>query len=180
MIRILYITDSLSIGGIEMQLTELVARLDRTRFSPHVAYLYGPPSHPARFDLILAANHVPVYLLNLTLTPQAKVIGFLRLIVLIRRLRPDIIQAENYHANLLSRIVRPFTPYHRLIGTVRGVLSANQLRYEWLSHRSCRAIVVNAPQLIPMLEQQAYIPTAKIRHIPNGIDLARFAAPPVS
>jgi hypothetical protein len=39
--RILYYTDVLIAGGVERQLTELLSRLDRTRFDPYVVSLYG-------------------------------------------------------------------------------------------------------------------------------------------
>lgn len=176
--RILYITDSLVIGGIEAQLVELVTRLNRQRFEPHVACLYGPTARPLAFASALEAAGVPVHLFDERLTPKAKVRVLSKIIALERDLRPVLVQAENYHANLLARLAQPFFSSARLIGTVRGVLSPKQLFYERMTHPACEWIVTNAPHLVPMLTQQAHIPEHKIIGIPNGIDGQRFQAMP--
>src|SRR5258708_6653106 len=172
--RILYITDYLAVGGIEAQLVELVTRLDRQRFEPHVACLYGPTARLLAFAPALQAAGIPLYSFDLRLDPQSKLVALLRIIALERGLRPAFVQAENYHANMLARLARPFFVSARLIGTVRGVLSSKQLFYERMSHHACAYIVTNAPHLVPMLARQAKIPVPKIVCIPNGIDSRRF------
>lgn len=178
MLRILYVTDSLMAGGIESQLVELVTRLDRARFDLHVACLYGPTASDPHFAPHLTAAGVPVYMLDLGMGARDKARAIAALIALTCRLRPDIIQAENYHANLLTRLARPFMPRRtQLIGSVRGILTAKQLRYERLTHRACAHIVASAPFLKRMIETEAHVPGAKIAVAPNSIDVARFASP---
>lgn len=63
--RILYVTDSLMPGGIESQLTDLITRLDRTRFEPHVLCLYGPRVRSLHFAPQIRAASVPITTLDL-------------------------------------------------------------------------------------------------------------------
>ncbi|SRR5258708_26750400 len=121
MIRIVFVTDSLIVGGIELQLVELVKRLDRRLFEPHVVCLYGSPTNPSPLVGDLQTSNTPIHWLELRPTPQDKLLGVMRLVTLLCSLHPQIVQAENYHSNLLMRLARPFVPSIKLLGSVRGI-----------------------------------------------------------
>lgn len=174
--RILYVTDSLMPGGIESQLTDLITRLDRTRFEPHVLCLYGPRVRSLHFAPQIRAASVPITTLDLGWSALDKAQAVLRIIATTWALRPQIVQAEGYHANLLTRLARPFLPPPvRLVGTVRSVESAKQLLYERLSGRLCAALVASGPHLKEALTTRAGIPAARVLVIPNAVDMQRFA-----
>ncbi len=177
MIRILYVVDSLMAGGIESQLVELVTHLDRARFEPVVLCLYGPKVRDLHFAPQLDAADVSYYTLDLGWSAWDKVKGVACIASVARRVRPQIIQTEGYHANLLTRLAWPFLPRATLIGSVRGLHTTKQLLYERLSHWMCARMVVNAAHLKTMLVTRAHIPASKMLVIPNGIDLSRFAHP---
>jgi glycosyltransferase involved in cell wall biosynthesis len=177
MMRILYLTDSLMAAGIESQLVELVTRLDRTRFEPYVLCLYGPTSRNLHFAPRIRAAGIGLSTPDLGSSAWDKVKGIASIASTARAVRPQIIQAEGYHANLLMRLAFPFLPPARLIGTVRGIHSPKQLLYERLGQSVCERIVVNAAHVKTMLERHAGIPPSKVLHIPNGITLQRFAQP---
>ena len=174
--RILYVTDYLFAGGVESQLVELVLRVDRDRFQPHVACLYGPRARGLHFAPTLQRANIPLSLLDLELSPQDKIRGLVQIARLVHTINPDVIHAVNYHANLLTRLARPFYPGVKLIGTVRGVYTAKQLLYERLGSGLTTRIVVNAGHLKTMLEQRSRIPPRKIMTILNGVDIERFSA----
>ena len=175
MTRILYVTDSLIAGGIESQLVELIRRLDRDRFEPHVLVFYRMPSHSPHFLPQLRELGVPVTTLDLGWGARDKLEATRQIIAQTWRLRPDIVQAENYHANLLTRAARPFMPpATKLIGTHRGVYTPHQLRYERLEHRFCAAIVASATHLRRQLIEGAGVPESRVLVIPNSIDVERF------
>lgn len=176
-LRILYVTDSLMAGGIESQLVDLVTRLDRTKFDPHIACLYGPTEHDLHFAPQLAAAGIPLHALDLRLTLLDKAKAVQRIGAVARSLRPQLIQAENYHSNLLTRMAWPLLPPTQLVGTVRAELTAKQLRYERLSYRFCSHFVASAAFLKPMLEAGAGIPSQRIVIVPNAIDVSRFTIP---
>lgn len=177
MTRILYVTDSLIAGGIESQLVELVRRLDRDRFEPHVLVFYKMPTHSPHFLPQLRDAGVPVTTLDLGWGARDKLEATRQIIAQTWRLRPQIVQAENYHANLLTRAARPFMPpATKLIGTHRGVYTSHQLRYERLEHRFCDAIVASATHLRRQLIEGAGAPAGRVVVIPNSIDVARFGS----
>ncbi len=176
MTRILYVTDSLIAGGIESQLVELIQRLDRDRFEPHVLVFYKMPTHSPHFLPQLRAAGVPVTTLDLGWGARDKLAATRQIIAQTWRLRPQIVQAENYHANLLTRAARPFMPpATKLIGTHRGVYTQHQLRYERLEQRFCTAIVASAGHLRLQLIAGAGVPAGRVVIIPNSIDVERFS-----
>lgn len=177
-LRILYVTDSLMAGGIESQLAALVLGLDHTRIEPHVLSLYGPHARDLHYAPVLHAAGVPLYLPDLDWSARDKLRGIAAVARITRSIRPHIIQAEGYHANLLTRLAWPLLPRAtRLLGTLRGVHSPKQMRYERLSSWMCARFVVNAPHLAEDLARRGHVPPKKIVFIPNGIDVERFAHP---
>lgn len=176
--RILYVVDSLMAGGIESQLVELALGLDRTQFEPTVLSLYGPRARDLHYAPRLRAAHVPLVLPDLGWTPGDKLRGIVSIVRTAHALQPDVIQAEGYHANLLTRLAWPFLPRHaQLIGSLRGVHTVKQMRYERLSHWMCTRIVTNAPHLKADLIRRGRVPESRIVCIPNGIAAERFARP---
>jgi len=175
--HILYVTDSLMAGGVERQVTALITGLDPDRFNPSIICLYGDKvGLRTHFAAEIQASGISVDNLNLGRSPADKVVGSIKLLKRIRSLQPDVVHAFNYHSNLLLRLVRPLFPSKtQLIGSVRGNYSLKQLRYEWLSHRSCAYITTNGPHLRQQLIDKAKIPSRKILYIPNGVDVDRFA-----
>lgn len=176
-IRILYVTDSLIAGGIESQLVDLVTRLDRSRFEPYVLCLYGGPPINRHYAATLAAADIPCELLPLSRGPLNNARAVAGIVAVARRLAPAVIQTENYHSTFLTRIAKPLLPSSYLITTVRGVPTTRQLFYERLTHRLCQQVIVSAPHLKDAVCAHAGVPTEKVRVIPNGINVQRFAAP---
>lgn len=174
MIRILYVTDSLLAGGTEQQLVALIGALDRRQYQPLVVCLYGEQAgRSLHFLPALQRLDVPVLVLDKT----RKISMLFALIACIWRLRPNLIQMVNYHSNLLVRLARPLLPLRvRLIGRIYVEYTRKQLLYEWLSGWLCWAIVTNSPQIVRRLRSGAG--RRRVRLIPNGIDLARFAETP--
>src|SRR5215468_939275 len=107
-------------GGTEHQLVALVSRLDRHRFAPYVICLYGERAgRSLHFFRELQELDVPVSLLDMDWSVWDKAGAVVRLSREVRRIHPHIIQAINYHSNLLMRLARPFLPCNvKLIGCI--------------------------------------------------------------
>ncbi len=174
--RILYLTDSLIVGGTERQLVALIARLDRRRFEPYVICLYGERAGPVPI-LLNDLSGVPVIMLDLGWGAVDKLRGVIGIVRAVWCIRPQIVQAVNYHGNLLLRLARLFLPLSvKLIGCVYVEYTPKQLRYERLSAWMCSVMICNSQ---PIRQQLANcLSPNRIHVIPNGIDLERFA--PVS
>jgi glycosyltransferase involved in cell wall biosynthesis len=158
-------------------LVDLVTRLDRAAFDPIVLSLYGKRASDDHFVKHLRAADIPVVVLDRRLMPTDKIRMVADLAQAVRRYRPAIVQAENYHSNLLTRAARPFMPRTRLIGTQRTFYTPKQLRYERLDQRFTDVVVASSPHLKQQLVDIARIPPDKVRVILNSIDTRRFAAP---
>lgn len=158
-------------------MVDLISRLDRQRFEPHALVFYGAPARPPHFLPRLRELGVAVTMLNLGQGASDKLVAWRQVIAAAWRLRPHIIQAENYHANLLTRAARPLAPHAtRLIGTIRAADSPHQLRLERLGWRACDVIVASADHLKHQLSSGAGVPPGRIVVIPNSIDIERFRA----
>lgn len=176
-IRILYVIDSLGAGGVESQLVELIAHLDRERFDPHVLALYGAPLRPPHFLDQLRALDTPVRMLNLGMDAGGKVQAVRHIIAATWSLRPHIVQAESYHSNLLTRAARPALPLAaRLVGAIRVAYTPRQLRYERLNSWLCDVIVASADYLRAQLIEEAHVASRRVVVIPNSVDVERFGA----
>jgi glycosyltransferase involved in cell wall biosynthesis len=177
--RILYVTDSLMAGGIESQLVELVTRLDRARFEPQILCLYGERTRGLHFAPQVERAGIGLRVLDIGWGARDKLYALRRIVAAVREVCPQIVQAEGYHANLLTRLARPWLPRGtRLIGTVRGAESPKQLLYERLSWWLCARLVASGPHLKQALLTHAGMPEARVAVIPNAVDIARFASPP--
>ncbi len=176
--RILYVTDSLMAGGVEHQLVELVTRLDRQRFEPFVVCLYGERAgRSLHFMETLRRQNIPVFVLDLDWSRRDKLIGLVMLMRLVWRIRPHIVQAVNYHSNLLMCLARPALPGSlKLIRCVYMVYTPKQLLYDRLSRWLCSAVVCNSPQILRQLNANRL--ACRMVMIPNGIDLERFVCHP--
>src|SRR5262245_59340233 len=102
--RILHIINDLSIGGAEMMLYKLLSATNRERFEPVVVSLRNRGPLHDRID----ALDVPVYSVAMRLTLPTPTSCW-RLIRLVRKLDPDLIQGWMYHGNLAAQIGAAFS-----------------------------------------------------------------------
>ena len=162
-------------GGTEHQLVELVTRLDTASFAPAVLCLYGECAGRSLHFLPHFREHgIPVTVLDLEQTVRGKFRGMRELVRYIRHHKPDIVQAVNYHSNLLIRLVRPLLPRSiRFIGCVYVEYTSKQLLYERLSGWLFDAFVCNSPYLERQL--QPVLVRRSVEVIFNGIDIDRYA-----
>jgi glycosyltransferase involved in cell wall biosynthesis len=97
--RILYLIDGLAMGGAERGLVLTLRHLDRTRFEPEVAYLWGPA--PLRQDL--EAMGVRVHEIGARRGPGA-LLAVRRVARLLREGRFDLIHTAVVWASIVGRL----------------------------------------------------------------------------
>ncbi len=173
--RILFVTDSLMAGGTEHQLITLLSYLNRERFLPYVVCLYGEHAgYSLHFLDDLQKLDISILLLDLDLNRRDKLYAVIALARSVWHIRPHLIQAVNYHSNLLIRLARPFMPASvRLVGCVYIEYTPKQLFYEYVSSWICNRVVCNTEHIQHQLP--SYVST---QVIPNGVDLERFSRNP--
>lgn len=178
--RVMHVITGLDMGGAEMQLVQLVsARAARGGRDVIVPLVPG-----GALQGRLEQAGVAVHALGMT-RGSASPAGLIRLIALIRRLRPDIVQGWMYHANLLSALALRFSGRRSLTPLIWGIrcsdmdlasYGAGLRRVVRLGARLSRmpdAITVNANAAIEVHRRLGYRPR-RFEVIDNGIDTARY------
>ncbi len=166
-IKVFYLINSLTLGGAERQMAELVRRLPRDRFEPVLCLLDGtnayrdllPPDQP---------RHV-----------IGSPVGFRRAVRLARILReedPDIVHSFMEYSNLWARTVAPLAHGRSVVVTsVRSRMMRPDYRLvEALLARNCHAISVNSVGTRDELVRWQRVPAHKIHVVRNILNLERF------
>jgi len=98
-IKLLHVTSSLKIGGAEAVLCDIVRKLGNKEFEHHVIYFHEGPNREK-----LVSLGVKVYKINGLLCLYDPIF-FIKLFLLIKKIKPDIIHSLLWSANVASRIV---------------------------------------------------------------------------
>jgi len=167
MVTILHLITGLETGGAEGMLARLVMRTDRSRFRSVVVSM----TDRGTVGPIIAGAGIPVEALGIgrgTIEPR----GVTRLIGLLRRYRPDIVQTWLYHADLLGLIADRLGYAPRLAWNIRcsDMIGSSVVR-AILSRFSARPemVIINSLAGRRFHERIGYHPR-RWEYIPNGYD----------
>lgn len=178
-LRLLLLATELRPAGAERVILELATRLDPTRYQVVVASLRSPGGDNGDVARALAAAGVPVASLRLggKLDPR----GAWRLVRLVRRLRPHVLHAHLFHANLAARLLGRAAGASRVVSTVH-VVERRPLPLRFLLERLTARL---DDRTACVSEAVARFARARLGAAPgrlvvvqNGVDLSRFAALP--
>ncbi len=181
----LVITD-LNVGGAERCLVELAIRLDRRHFLPAVYCLDAHPTpsgealaggSPAGDMLArqLEACEIPTYYLGARRRwnfPWA----LARLRRLLRAQNPCLLQSFLFHANILGRFAAWGPARMAVVAGVRVAERASRwhLALDRRTHKLVDRYVCVSRSVAQFSQDIGRLPAAKIRVIPNGIDVGRY------
>jgi glycosyltransferase involved in cell wall biosynthesis len=175
MATVVHLITGLETGGAEHMLARLVTRLDPERHRSIVVSLTGLGA----VGPMLAQAGISVFSLDIGRgRPDPR--GLFRLVRLLRRLRPDILQTWLYHADLLGLLAKPAAPFCRLFWNIRCTESIEGgLVRRLLAARSQApdAVVVNSQTGRRFHEAIGYRPR-RWEFIPNGCDTGVFCFDP--
>ncbi|MCC6139076.1 MAG: glycosyltransferase [Nitrospira sp.] len=177
MIRIVHVISGLETGGAERMLAKLVGAMDQARFSNVVISL----TDSGRLGGAIESSGVAVYCLGMK-RGRLDVLALLRLIRLLRRLQPMVVQSWLYHADLLSVLAVKFFRLPVLVWNIRcSDMDLGQYRplTRWVQRVLARlsaapgAVVVNSEAGKRQHERVGYRPR-RWQVIPNGFDTQQF------
>lgn len=176
-LKIVHVISGLNVGGAEMALYRLLSRTDHRRFESIVVCLIesGPVGEK------IQGLGIPAYSLGMGRgRPSAR--GLLRLVRLLHRERPHIVQTWLYHADLLGLISARLAGIPTVVWNLRAS-NMDMAQYRPLSGwtvRACaflsrlpRVVVVNSEAGQAFHARIGYRPRAWIL-IGNGYDLEQF------
>jgi glycosyltransferase involved in cell wall biosynthesis len=176
MATILHLITGLDSGGAEQMLARLALRLDRRRHRSVIVNMTGGGG----LAQVLRCAGIELFSLEMRRDwPDLR--GLARLIGILRRVRPDILQTWLYHADLLGSVAWAAARMPcRLFWNIRctETLDAGIIRclLVWLS-RTPEIVVVNSLAGKRFHEALGYRPRSWV-HIPNGCDTEAFRFDP--
>jgi len=175
--RVLLLVTELRPAGAERVVLELATRLDPAAWQVAVASLRSPGGDDGAVAVGLRERGLPV--VSLRLRGKLDPAGALRLARLVRRFRPDVLHAHLFHANLAARLLGRPAGARRVVSTVHVVerrrLPARFALERLTAGRDDLTVAVSRA-VADFARRRLGADPARLRVVPNGIDLAGYAA----
>jgi len=168
--RILYVITGLGVGGAERQVIDLAERFQQRGHEVKICYLTGPALLRPKNDSIELVS------LDVEKTFSGLMGGLFKLRRLVKQFNPDVVHAHMVHANLLSRLTRPFCSIKKLVNTAHNTHEggkARMLAYR-LTHSLADVTTNVTLEAVRVFEQKKACPVGTMLAVPNGIDTERF------
>jgi glycosyltransferase involved in cell wall biosynthesis len=169
--RIAFCITDLDAGGAERALVQIVTRLDRRRWEPHVFCLDAggvlvTELRSAGIDVVCLGAHRPR--------------DFLVVWPLYRRLaalRPAILQTFLFHANIVGRLAGAAARVPAIVSGIRVAEKRSRIRLwtDRVTDRLVTAHVCVSRDVADFSVNHGGLPNEKMQVIPNGVDFERFA-----
>jgi glycosyltransferase involved in cell wall biosynthesis len=174
-LKVLLVTTSLMRGGAETQVFLLARTLAARGHTVEVVTLRDPEAYGPE----LAALGIPLVSLGMRRgVPDPRALFALARVV--RRMRPDVVHAHMVHANLLARSARPLAWAPVLVSTAHNLVEGGRgLELAYRLTDPLGTLTTNVAQAaVDRYVRVGAAPAARIRRMPNGLDLAAFAPDP--
>lgn len=157
-------------GGAENQVVNLADKLADKGFDVTIAYMLEP--------VMVEPKNKNVKLVWLGGTKSA--IGMLtslkNLVKLIRKNKPDVVHSHMFHANILARVARIFSPISMLVSTAHSNNEggkARMLAYR-LTNQFSDVFTNVSYDAVHAFEEKKAVSKGKMLAVGNGIDVAYF------
>lgn len=181
MIKILHLITDLSTGGAEMMLYKLLSRMDNSRFQNIVVSL----TDKGTLGRSIEDMGIPVFTLGMH-RKLPNPMGLLRLLRILRKENPRVLQTWLYHADLLGLLGGRLAHVPAIVWNLRCT-DADSRHYSKLSafivyilaklSTLPSTVLVNSKAGLRMHETLGYRPQRWLL-VPNGFDLDRFCPDP--
>lgn len=168
--KVLFVVTGLNVGGAEIQVVNLADALSAKGIKVTIAYIVNPV-------LIKPSSE---YVDIVFLKGSKSVFGVTRAIYNLRKLfkevRPDIVHAHMFHANIITRLLRVITKFPVLINTAHSSNEGGLLRMAMyrITHPLCDVFTNVSQAAADQFVRRAAVPSNGIRVVYNGIKIQDF------
>lgn len=176
--KVALVITHLGTGGAEAMLLKILQQLDRSYFTPTVISLMGLGEIGPR----IRALGIPVYTIDMSYS-LISIFKLVRLFIIFRRLKPDLVHTWMYHADLLGGVVARLSGCSRVVWCIRqsNLSPSENKRSTLIVVKACSLFSRWVPsQIISCSQRAAEVHASvgyqsdKLHVIPNGFDLMRF------
>ena len=180
-VRVVHLIPNLDTGGAEVMLARLVAAVDRSRIQSVVVSMTdaGPVGQA------IVSGGTAVVSLGMS-RGRLNVAGFGRLVALLRRLKPDVLQTWLYHADVTGLVAAKCAGVRHVAWNIRcaeidvcdcSVLLRSVIRVAaWMSRWP--SVIVSNSQAGRAAHQRLGYAADRWTIIPNGLDTDQFRPSP--
>lgn len=157
-------------------MSELIGRLDRTRFDVKVACFHREGAWLPRVERAATVTEFPIRGFARP-TTVAQAAAFARWC---RRERIQVVQTSDLYANVFALPAAALAGVPVRVGSRREInpdKSAGQIALQRHAYRFAHAVVANSSAARAQLEREG-VPPGRIRTIPNGVSIERFSPGP--
>jgi glycosyltransferase involved in cell wall biosynthesis len=171
---LLHVFPSFGVGGAQVRFANLANRFGE-RWRHAVVSLDGNRDCAARI-----APEVPLQMLpSPTRRGESQVEDLLRIGALLRRLKPGLLVTSNWGSIdwAMARLAAPGLPHLHTEDGFGADESGGQLRHRVLMRRLLlrrSTVVLPSTLLLGAAQRDWRLPAARLRHVPNGLDLRHF------
>ena len=174
--KVLFVVGNFVAGGAERHLLELWGRMDRERFAIEIACF----RREGQFADEVQALGWPVHELGVSrrIYDPSGWRGLIRLIHLVRDLRPDVIHGYLFGPNLFAVLAGRLCRVPAVLVAKRNVdafETPRQVRLQSFVHRWATHVTAVSESVAETVVRLG-VPRERITVIPNGVDSERFAA----
>jgi len=163
-------------GGTERQMTELVRRIDRTRFDLHVACFHREGAWLPRVEETAPVTAFPIHGFARPATIR-QAAAFARWC---RRHRIQVVQACDLYANVFALPAAALAGVPIRAGSRRELnpdKTDRQIALQRHAYRCAHAVVANSPAARAQLEHEG-VAADRVHVIPNGVEIERHPPRP--
>jgi glycosyltransferase involved in cell wall biosynthesis len=176
--KIVFLSTSLNFGGAETQLTHLASRLKARDWQVSIISITPPLSFVEELQEIgVSVNSLGITRKN----PGAIIKGYLKMVRMLRLLRPHILHCHMVHANLLGRTARLSCNAPVLISTVHNIYEGGRIRE--IAYRITDPLT-DLTTFVSGAAAERYVGIGAVSKnkpwvvVPNGVDMNEFIPNP--
>jgi glycosyltransferase involved in cell wall biosynthesis len=171
--RILYVLNSLAMGGTERQVLAIAGRMAARGHAVALMVLRPREAQGCSTDL-------DVVYLDIQKGPSSVIAGVRRAAAFVRSFRPDVIHSHNFHGNMLARWLRLAYRKPKLIATIHNMYEGGWRRM--LAYRLSDPLVTRVTAVSATVAERHVrlrtVAKSKMVVVTNGIDTAEFVPNP--